>query len=663
MKKNRKFYLPYLITCIATIAMYYIMCSVAGNEGLKKMPGQESLIQILYIGTIVIAIFAVIFLFYTNSFLMKRRKKELGLYNILGMEKWHISKVLFFETVYLAVAGVTAGLLTGILLDKLITLLLFKILSFSVPMGFSISKTGIVRSLILFTVIFGLILLSNLIQIGRTKPIDLLHGENLGEKEPKAKWFLVLVGVVSIGIAYYISITTKSPLKAIQLFFGAVLLVMLGTYCLFTAGSIAVLKLLRKNKNYYYKTKHFISVSGMMYRMKQNAVGLANICILSTMVLVMVSTTVSLYIGSDEELNTRYPKDISVQLHKDTVNFDREKDLEKVKKVAEKEGRSISHLTDIFSLSVVLKKDGTAFSADKNTYIGSGNAAMLYFITEEQYAAISEKKEEALEKNEVRVYSNTKETLDTVTLMGTNYKVKETLNSFPEAEDNTYMIVDMYYVVVSDNAVLQEIYEQQKKALGENAESLQYKIGLDIDGSKEEKIACANAISDATKEKIEHTTVDENGKEVKGYYYTSYIESKQESEDTFYACYGGFLFLGIFLGTLFLMATTLIIYYKQISEGYEDKAKFEIMEKVGMTKVEVKESIRSQVLKIFFLPIVAAGIHVAAAFPMITRLLAIFNLTNVGLFAWCSIGTIIVFALIYGIVYVLTARVYYKIVS
>lgn len=661
MNKNRKFYFPYLITCIVTVAMYYIMCSVAGNEGLKKMPGHASLISILSFGTGVIGIFAFIFLFYTNSFLMKRRKKELGLYNILGMEKRHISKVLFFETIYLAIVSLVTGLLAGILLDKLITMLLYKMLSFSVPMGFSISKKGILQSLVLFAVIFCLILLSNLIQIGKTKPIDLLHGGNIGEKEPKAKWFLVVVGVISIGVAYYVAITTESPVDAISLFFIAVILVMVGTYCLFTAGSIAVLKLLKAHKKYYYQTKHFISISGMMYRMKQNAIGLANICILSTMVLVMVSTTVCLYIGGEEEIDYRYPYDINLHINSDSTDFNREEIVNKVKGVIEKEGRSIEDFKDILVLSLMVKKEDNIFKAEKD-YLNGSNVAMFGIITEEQYAALTGKAERALEKNEVRIYTNVKDTLDEIILMETKYKIKENLDSFPEADDSG--IVDAYYMVVKDNTVLREIYKQQKKAYGEEkANFYGYEIGVNIDGTKEEKIECADAVKDAMKEKAEYATVDENGKEGKGHYYLNYMESKQSGEDDFYSNNGGFLFLGIFLGILFLMATALIIYYKQISEGYDDKEKFEIMEKVGMTKEEVKVSIRSQVLKIFFLPIVAAGIHVAAAFPMITRLLMLFGLLNKTLFALCTIGTIVVFAIIYGIVYTLTARVYYKIVS
>ncbi len=666
MQKNGKFYLPYLLTCILTIAMYYIMCSMAGNEGLKSMPGQDSLIEILSFGTVVVAVFAAIFLFYTNSFLIKRRKKELGLYHILGMEKCHITKVLFLETIYLAVVSLVLGLSAGMLLDKLITMLLYKLLNFSIPMGFYISVTGIVKSLVLFSIIFFLILISNLIQLGRTKTIDLLHGDNIGEKEPKAKWFLVLIGVVSIGIAYYIAITTESPIDALLLFFLAVILVIVGTYCLFTAGSIALLKMLKRNKKYYYQTKHFVSVSGMMYRMKQNAVGLANICILSTMVLVMVSTTVSLYAGLQEILDVRYPYDITVHINSNSVDFNREEIVDEVKTIIEEKDRTIENFIDSFVLSVAMRKEDSAFKAgwDWGKATSTTNLAMFNIMTKEQYAALTGIQEMELKENEVCIYTNVKGNLDEITLMDTKYKVKENLESFPGQEDNAaYNMVDVYCMVVKDNAVLQGIYNQQKEAYGENASEYEYEISMNIDGAREEKIACAAAVKNSFKKRTKDIILDKDGKEEKGYYYFNYIDSKQGSEDSHYSTNGGFLFLGIFLGILFLMATTLIIYYKQISEGYDDKGKFEIMEKVGMTKEEVRESIRSQVLKIFFLPIVAAGIHVAAAFPMTTKLLALFGLMNKTLFVWCTIGTLIVFIAIYGIVYILTARVYYKIVS
>ena len=354
MKKNRKFYIPYMITCIVTVAMYFIMCCISDNSSVEKMPGSDSLIMILGLGSNIVAVFSVIFLFYTNSFLMKRRKKELGLYNILGMEKKHIAKVLFWETLYLTVVALLAGIGTGVLFYKAILLVLCKILRFKVVFGFELSILALGNTILLFGIIFLLILSSNLFQIWRTRPIELLHGGNIGEKEPKAKWGIALLGVVCIGAGYYIAITTESPLAAVTMFFVAVLLVMIGTYCLFTSGSIWILKLLKKNKKYYYQTKHFTSISGLMYRMKQNAVGLANICILSTMVLVMLSATVSLYIGSKEELDVRYPYDVYVGVSSETLNVEQDETWEKISQVVKKEGRVIKGRNGYEMLSLVV---------------------------------------------------------------------------------------------------------------------------------------------------------------------------------------------------------------------------------------------------------------------------------------------------------------------
>ena len=655
MKKNRKFYIPYMITCIVTVAMYFIMCCISDNSSVEKMPGSDSLIMILGLGSNIVAVFSVIFLFYTNSFLMKRRKKELGLYNILGMEKKHIAKVLFWETLYLTVVALLAGIGTGVLFYKAILLVLSKILRFKVVFGFELSILALGNTILLFGIIFLLILSSNLFQIWRTRPIELLHGGNIGEKEPKAKWGIALLGVVCIGAGYYIAITTESPLAAVTMFFVAVLLVMIGTYCLFTSGSIWILKLLKKNKKYYYQTKHFTSISGLMYRMKQNAVGLANICILSTMVLVMLSATVSLYIGSKEELDVRYPYDVYVGVSSETLNVEQDETWEKISQVVKKEGRVIKGRNGYEMLSLVVIRENNEIFFEKNTTAFDKMTA-LSIITKEEYEAYTGEKLEDMKENEIYLYTNANEQFLKMRIGENNYQIKSMLDTYPGSEDQGYSFMKAFGVVVKDKGKLGEFYEKQKEILGEYARGTICNFQFDIDGTKKEKIACAKAVKKQMETYYKQQSVE-------GEKYEVSWESKQEGEDDFYSIYGGFLFLGILLGTLFLMATTLIIYYKQISEGYEDKEKFVIMEKVGMTKEEIKGCIRSQVLKIFFLPILVAGIHVVAAFPMLTRLLVMFNLTNRNLFIGCTLGVIFVFYIFYGIVYGLTAKVYYKIVS
>jgi len=622
--------------------MFYVMCFIAYNPGIMKMPGGSSLLGMMSFGTITIAIFSVIFLFYTNSFLMKRRKKELGLYNILGMEKRHIGKMLFFETLFIAVIGLAGGLLCGILFSKLIILILMKMLNFTTPIAFEVSKQGVVMTMALFCAIFIVMLISNQARIHLANPIELLHGGNVGEKEPKTKWILAVFGFLALGSGYFIAITTKSPIDAIPLFFVAVILVIVGTYCLFTAGSIVLLKALRKQQNYYYQTKHFTSVSGMIYRMKQNAVGLANICILSTMVLVMVSTTVSLYLGVEDALEFRFPADITIQKNyepNDTFSSDSLKQ-EALNRIKENR-RSVSDVKEQSSLAFMVGREGNTFVfEDGNNVVSTTNQHVLIFISASEYTSLTGK-EASLNKDEVLIFSDPIKLGKTFDLFGTNYTVKAELTKPPIESDYKSLLVNTHFIVVADDVVLNNIYQGEKKVYKERANSMVYQLDINIDGTDEEIIACFNKLKDLG----------------------DYTSSRAATRKDFYTIYGGFLFLGIFLGTLFLMATVLIIYYKQISEGYDDKERFEIMQKVGMSKEEVKNSIGSQVLTVFFLPIVAAGIHVLAAFPMITRLLVLFNLTNTSLFAYCTLGTVIIFAFIYAIVYLVTARVYYKIVK
>lgn len=649
IRKNGRFYIPYLLTGVCTIAMFYVMCMISTNDGIKKMPGAGSLSSILFFGTVVVGIFAAIFLFYTNSFLMKRRKKEIGLYNILGMEKRHIAKILFFETVVTGIGTVIVGLFCGILLSKLIFMLLFRLLRFSVPMGFTISETSLIISSILFCGIFLLTLLSNLVQIKLAKPIELLKGGNTGEREPKSKWVLTVIGLLTLGAGYTIAIITESPLDAIGLFFIAVVLVIVGTYCLFVAGSIALLKLLCKNKGYYYQTGHFTAVSGMIYRMKQNAVGLANICILSTMVLVMVSTTVSLYVGVDDALKNRFPADIAITLLK-PADGDMKIAIASAEAAAKKQNRIVSNLLNYNYLAFSAGRSGDAFTTDIENHTYDSKTSELCFLTVNEYERLGGSALK-LDKNEVAVYDNRRQLGDSFTLMGKTYHVAERLESFPIEGDYSAMLMNFYYIIVSDETVFDDIYKGQTAAYGNRASTITGYIAFDLDGSKDQKIAAYKVIAQAVK-----SAVVKEGRPVS-------TECRQATESDFYAMYGGFLFLGLFLGLLFLMATVLIIYYKQISEGYDDKERFEIMQKVGMSRDEVRASINSQIIKVFFLPLVMAFIHIAAAFKMITKLLSVMNLSNIPLFALCTAATLLIFAGIYGIVYFMTAKVYYRIVS
>lgn len=645
MKKNGKFYFPYMLTCIITVAMFYIMGSIVTDPGIKKIPHAETLMSIMDLGTIVIGVFSVIFLFYTNSFLMKRRKKELGLYNILGMERKHIYIVLFFETVYLAITSVAIGLVCGLVLSKLMILLLCKVISFSVPLGFHVSLVSIQHTCLLFTGIFFAILLFNLIQIRCTKPIDLLHGGNIGEKEPKAKWLLALIGLILLGIGYYISITTESPLAVINLFLLAVLLVIAGTYLLFTAGSIAMLKLLKKNKNYYYQVGHFTTVSGMMYRMKQNAIGLANICILSTMVLVMISTSVCLYVGTEDSIKTNYPYDYDLSIYAEPKNIDKDKIETLIDTTLEDYNLDTEYLSCSTYFSAVTENHGGKFTTGEEANFGADQAAYVILMTAEDYAHDMGIELGEMKKDEIQVFTKAK-SYDTYSLYGEEFTCIGKLKDIPEGDNSYLEMVDTYLFVVSDQDVLSSFAEKFKS----DKDNFMLEISIDYKDSKKEHTDFEKALKKKLAKMFSpDTSID--------------AIARQEVRDTFYQLYGGLLFLGMFLGLLFLMATTLIIYYKQISEGYDDRDKFIIMEKVGMTKQEVKKSIHSQILTIFFLPLIVAGCHVAGAFPLIRRILALLGLKNISLFIICILVTILIFGIIYALVYSLTAKIYYKIIS
>lgn len=642
IKANGKTYFSYVITCISTIMMFYIMHALSINEGLNGVSGSESLKTILYFGTIVIGIFSAIFLFYTNSFLIKRRKKEIGLYNILGLGKKHIAIVLFYENLFISLISLVIGLMGGVILNKLMLLVLLKILNFAVPFGFSVSIPSMEVTLIVFIGIFTVTLISNLFQIHIAKPIELLKGGEHGEKEPKTKWLITMIGIIALGIGYAMALTVKSPLSALNLFFVAVVLVMIGTYCLFTAGSIAILKLLRKNKKFYYKTRNFTSVSGMLYRMKQNAVGLANICILSTAVLVMISTTVSLYIGMEDGLKARFPR--NVMINASGISENQTKKLNDIIELETKETK-IKNKVSYSSEGFIATRTNDTFLLRNADDAFSSDFYFLVTIPLSDYNRL-EVKNVTLKDDELLIFSTVKNYgKNLITIQDKSFKVKEELSTLVITNKNAMDIVGTYILILNDIEAVRNI---NADVTGTKLSVPAYKVDFDMEGTDKEIISFTDKLKQNFSQEIPISVS---------------IKSAAASKESFFAVYGGLFFLGIFLGTLFLMATVLIIYYKQISEGYDDKERFNIMQKVGMSNAEIKESINRQILMVFFLPLVFAVIHIAFAFPMIAKLLATLNLINVPLLRMCTVVTIIVFAVIYAVVYFLTARVYLKIVD
>lgn len=657
IKNNGSLYLPYIISGIVTVAMFYIMMFLNNSKGLEKIYGSSYLTSIMALGVGIIAVFSYIFIFYTNSFIIKRRKKEIGVYNILGMEKRHIAKVMGIETVTVALIAIIGGIVTGMLFSKLSILLLYKILAVKETVKFEINFSTIINTLIVFGILYALTLIYNMMQIKLANPIELLRGGNVGEKEPKSKWLMAIIAVGCLAVAYYISFTTENPLKVLSLFFVAVLLVIVGTYLLFIAGSIVFLKMLRKNKKFYYNKKHFAAVSGMIYRMKQNAGGLASICILSTMVLVIIASTVSLYIGLEDELKTRYPMEAVTYVNYLEVDDNVDSVRDHIRQIIEDEGRTITDEKSYGYFNMLTKQnDNSLEKTSENDSLGNGTYVNI--VTKDALCnledSLDEKDIPELTDDSVAVYGMKKFNYDSIKILGRKFDVKE--SKYYKIKKDAYIssgFTNEYYIVVNNMDTLTQIFDLQKEVYGDRAFTFRNTIGFDFDGTKQQKIDCVN--------KINKYLVSDAKKEIGNG--TAYVEGRAENEEAVHTLYGGIFFLGIFLGTMFLMVTVMIIFYKQTSEGYDDKDRYEIMEKVGMSNAEVKKSIQSQVRMVFFLPIVTAAIHVAAAFPMLRRLLVMFNFTDTQLMIECMIGTLLVFLVIYYLVFKLTSRIYYKIVG
>lgn len=659
LSNNKPFYIPYIISSIITVAMLYMMSFLSDNKGLNKIMGADSLAIIFRLGVGIIVIFSYIFLFYTNSFIIKRRKKEIGVYNILGMEKRHLSKVLFVETIYSAIISLVCGIIVGIAFSKFILMVLYGIIGIHKTVEFFVNIHGIILCVVSFGILFLLTFLYNFMQIKLANPIELLRGTNVGEREPKTKIFMTIVGVVCLAIAYYIAITTENPLNVLTLFFVAVLLVIIGTFALFTAGSIALLKLLRNNKKFYYNKRHFMAVSGMLYRMKQNAAGLASICILSTMVLVVISTTVSMYVGIQDELMARYPNDVCVTVDYNSV-IDKSSEIEKAI-FDEIDSAEVKNKKAFSYLSVFVGQKGDNFTTDKE-HLSYQNSYLFYILSKDDFIKRDNSFKDKIgniSKGEAVVVLNKKYDKKDIKIFGKNYKVNK---SFEHMEDNDlYMISTLNglgYIILDNDESVQELYDMQEKMLGKGANYYTNKIRFDFkSGNKKQKAAAYKKIDNAVKKYFKENKNDK--KEISSYW----VESRQENEQNFYLLYGGLFFLGIFLGTMFLIVTVMIIFYKQITEGYDDRERYQILEKVGMSSREVKDTIKSQIRIVFVLPIFAAAVHVTAAFPMVNRILKMLNFNNEKLFAGCLAATIIVFAVIYYLVFKVTSRAYYKIVK
>ena len=668
IRKNKRFYLPYILTCIGMVMMFYIIHYLAAMPTIKDMPGGDTMEMVLGLGTWVVALFAVIFLFYTNSFLMRRRQKEFGLYNMLGMGKNHLSLLLLWENGILFVISMVGGLLGGILLSKMAELFMLMLLGGEVTYTLRIDPDAFGDTWVIFIPVFALIFLKGLIQIRRSSAIALIKSETVGEKPPKANYLFGIAGILILAGAYYIALSIKSPLIAMAWFFLAVCMVIVATYLLFISGSVMLCRLLQKNKHYYYKPNHFVSVSSMVYRMKRNGAGLASICVLSTMVLVIMMGAGSLYAGKEDSLNTRYPHEFAVSVDfltdGETKRYSEEKAdyfYAQVDEVLNSCDVTTQNAEQVLSTTATgMLKDG-ALILDPST-VDAANTETMEYVTQIYLIPLSAYNQcmgtdKTLNSGEVFLHC-VRRTYDApvITLSdGTVLTVKEHLSDMMGSGEAAMQIIPSVFIVTDDMEAVMESFNKELGSMsGEYKCRLEVSYSFDADLSEEQQMELGEAIRERVRE------LDYTGD---GGFYSYNVACKAEERADFYGLFGGIFFLGIFLSILFLAATVLIIYYKQITEGYEDEARFEIMRKVGMTAKDIRRSINSQMLTVFFLPLVTAAIHTAFAFPIVQKLLAIFNLQNKVLSLMVTLAAIVIFGIFYGVVYKITSNAYYAIVS
>ncbi|MBQ8325460.1 MAG: ABC transporter permease [Lachnospiraceae bacterium] len=660
IRKNKRLYLPYFITGIVMVMMFYIVTFLSEMELLRYMKGGATLRMMLPLGSKIILVFALIFLFYSNSFLVRQRYKEFGLYNILGMDKKNLGRIVFFENLMSALVAIIIGLFLGGALSKVAELGMLNLMDQEIEYSFRLEAGVIYDAILYFSGIYLVLFLHSLIKIRRSNPLELLRSSQVGEKAPKANWLVALLGVILLAVAYYIAVSIENPLSAMVWFFIAVIMVIIATYMVFVAGSVAFCKLLQKNKKYYYKANHFVSVSSMVYRMKRNGAGLASICILLTMVLVMLSSTVSLYIGAEDSYNRRYPNEISLKLPVPTLDEFKEETFSHYKNTISQYVKDVEKESYYANagISGLLTKTGVLVDQQAHAQFSFDTVSSLVYI---QILPLSEYNrlhgtDYTLGQGECLLHClNAEYNGDTFTIEGADtLKVKKVVDKMMISGELAMQMIPAVTVITDEFEAVMAPLMKYESEYGDHLAELYWNYGFDVAGSDEEEIAVYDVLRKNMSDIVIH---NEDG----SYYFS--IDSRAEGKAEFFGLYSGLFFVGILLSIVFLFAAVLIIYYKQISEGYEDRNRFEVMQKVGMMKRDIKKCINSQVLTVFFLPLLAAGVHLSFAFPLVFRLLQLFNLNNLSLMIVVSLATYFVFALVYALVYKITSNAYYAIVS
>lgn len=667
ISKNKRIYFPYILTGIVMIMMVYILFFLSGLDAMEDLKGGGTLRVVLPLGGYIVSVFALLFLFYSNSYIIRQRNKEFGLYNILGMDKGNLRKIVLLEGLLSGFISLSAGLLLGIAFSKAAELILYNLLTVDITYTLQIDASAVAKTALIFAGIYVILLMNSVIKVSRSNPLELLHSANVGEKPPKANWVLAVIGVLLLAVAYDIALSIKQPLLAMLWFAAAVVMVIVATYLLFISGSVAICRLLQKNKKYYYKPNHFVSVSSMVYRMKRNGAGLASICVLMTMVLVTLSATFSLYIGAEDSLNARFPTDIQMNLFVAKPEYLTEENFTKMRNgvdrfVPERQNvieYAAVQITGLFSESGITVDQSTA----NMTVSDYDSLGFVSIITLDDYNRLMGT-HETLDDGECLLHGSLTGSLSgyVAGFSGRTFtiehcaplKVKKTVeNMFVSGYANMQVVPTITLITADINAVVEPLVSMAD-SYGDFDIQCYWSCNFDVDGTPEDEIAIRDVLWKHMDEIVLHT---EDGS------YGYYLDCKEADRAELLANYAGMLFIGVLLSIVFMFAAVLIIYYKQISEGYEDQKRFDVMQKVGMTKLNIRKSVNSQVLTVFFMPMLLAGLHLAFAFPMLWKILQILGFRNLGLMIAVTAVCFAVFALVYAIVYKITSHIYYSIVS
>lgn len=665
IRKNAETYLPYLLMGILMVGVSYIMNYLTRPALMGALSMGGTTLMVLQMGKIVISVFSVIFLYYCNSFLIRRRMKEFGLYNILDMGKGNIARVMLWETLLTALLVFAGGLLLGLSLSRLVEMALINLLhaDYTVPMEL-FYPDGVTWVLLLFGGIYVLILLANLLRMRLSNPVALLKSENTGEKPPKANWFFGLIGLLILLSAYYVAAVSQSPLEALIFFFIAVLMVIVATYLLLVSGSVTLCRMLRRNKRYYYQTRHFISVSAMAYRMKRNGAGMATICILCTMVLVILTSTVCLYGGTDSMVDAICPQDINLTIGLEARDGEENwKRLDAMQQMAldvtEEMGLTPENITSQRALVATGKVQNGDYGIITDADSLKANVLELTVYPLSVYEQATGETVTLADRELLYASFKTKETFSSMSFYGSApYRMIRAEKELPKRLLSAdYRSAWGCLVVFTNDAeafrseITALVGEKSGEAMMMDRLALHFDLASEADTDTQEKLV----------KTLRSEAMKSTGKDFYGMSSLS-VDTRALCRMDYLSLFGGLFFLGMVLGPLFSIATVLIMYYKQICEGYEDAERFAVMRKVGLTDAEIRRSVNSQVLTVFFAPLLMAGLHMLFAMPMIRLILGAFGLHNDSLFYGIGIGCYVVFAVIYALMYLLTSRRYYRIV-